>query len=946
MRPALRSAGALLLACALPCTAAAQAPPPAAKAPSRDFAVRCGKLYIEPTASFADAWLVVRDGKVASWGKDAPPPELPVVDYGQRVVMPGIVAVDSDLAGARDDEYAITPDFQAVDGFDFEAPLTSALQGGVTTVYLSPGRERLVSGQGAVIKTSGTDLVQRVLSDSACLRVNFDDGGVNAPRVFEPTAHPTDEDPLLPARVQTPTARIGVLPELRALFAAAPGEHGLVGEGKGENRYDPAALQAVIGGTLTLRAGAWKATDIRRALQLQQELGLHMVLENPQDIAQLAAQAATQKVAATFRMPVLLGRPNPGTEDRLADVRDVRFDAPARAAAAGMTIGLAPALGMSLRDYLVAVGLAVRGGLDAQVALRAIGDQAAAILGVGNRVGTLGKGKDADFVVLSGEPLAIGTMVEATWVDGRLAYERKGEGHLLAVRCGKILDGEGRVHRNGTLIVQGSRIKAVGEDLSIPYGARVIDLPGAVMTPGFVDAWSNLGLAGEGTGVPQGAPNVTLENLIAFDDPMFAQAIAAGVTTVLTSGKDGGPIAGRVAAVKTGARDQQGLVLAKIAGQRAAFDAIGPDADKPLRDAIARARQYAEQWSAYEKALAEWKAGKKPAAAPAPAPPPAPSPPAGAPAAADPVSGTWEGQFDVQGRFSIKFILHLRLEGTKVTGTARLTLGTRELPEQEITNGTFDAGKLRAEFRSMGGNAVLEGTVKDDAFDGKISLGPQGDQPLTMKRTAKGGETPPASAPAQASSGAKSDEPKKPAVDEGQEPMRAVIEKRAALVVRVNRGPAIAAVIALLEKEQLPYVLQDADGALDDHSVFGGRRPPVLLDPELVRDDGRKVIDKAAEFADLDLPLLFGSGDCTGARFLPLHAAYAVRYGLSPDDALAGLTVNPARAFKLDDRIGSLKKGKDADFVVFSGDPFEPQSRILLVACNGELAVDRREEGK
>src|SRR5262249_39644024 len=127
MQPALRSAGALLLAC----TGVAQAPPPAAKAPSRDFAVRCGQRYVEPRAPFAAASLVVRDGKVASWGKDAPPPELPVVDYGQRVVMPGIVAVDSDLAAARDDEYAVTPDFQAIDGFDFEAPLTSALQGGV-----------------------------------------------------------------------------------------------------------------------------------------------------------------------------------------------------------------------------------------------------------------------------------------------------------------------------------------------------------------------------------------------------------------------------------------------------------------------------------------------------------------------------------------------------------------------------------------------------------------------------------------------------------------------------------------------------------------------------------------------------------------------------------------------------------------------------------------------
>jgi imidazolonepropionase-like amidohydrolase len=91
---------------------------------------------------------------------------------------------------------------------------------------------------------------------------------------------------------------------------------------------------------------------------------------------------------------------------------------------------------------------------------------------------------------------------------------------------------------------------------------------------------------------------------------------------------------------------------------------------------------------------------------------------------------------------------------------------------------------------------------------------------------------------------------------------------------------------------------------------------------------------------------MFGTGDCAGARFLPLHAAYAVRYGLDPQAALAALAANAAAAFKLDDRIGTLAKGKDADFVVFSGDPFEPTSRVLLVGCNGELVVDRRKEAK
>jgi hypothetical protein len=171
-------------------------------------------------------------------------------------------------------------------------------------------------------------------------------------------------------------------------------------------------------------------------------------------------------------------------------------------------------------------------------------------------------------------------MVEATYVDGRVAYERQTTSSVLAIRAGRIHDGTGRVHRDGIAIVQDGRIKAVGEDLAIPYGATVVDLPDAVMTPGFVDAFSHLGLAGEGTGVPPGAPGQPLHDAIAFDDP------------------------------------REGMVVRPIVGQRLTHDAIGPDAVKALADQIARGKAYAKQWADYEKALAEWRTGGKPAAEP------------------------------------------------------------------------------------------------------------------------------------------------------------------------------------------------------------------------------------------------------------------------------------------------------------------------------------------
>lgn len=938
MRPAPHWCAAVFAA-ALVAGLRAQTPTPTA---SRSVAVRCGTLLLgDGSPPRTDVWLVIQDGVVASIGAEEPAAALPRVDARGKVVMPGIVAVDGDFGTAADSDYQVTPDAMAVDGFDFERKWLAAWQGGVTTAYLSPGRNRLVSGQGAVVKLAGTDLVTRILSEATCLRLNLGDAALNAPRVFEPVPHPTDETPLEPARIQLPTARIGALAELRARFAAATDQDRRPnGQGSAENRYDEQALAAVVGGKLPLRIAAAKAQDIRAALQLQSELGCRMVLEDPLFLAPLANTAAQQKVGATFRLPIRFGQPTGGGEDRQQPNWLWPLDGPAAAAKAGMLVGIAPAAGSSPRDTLLAAAAAVGHGLPRERALRALGSDAAALLGVDARVGTLAKGKDGDFVVLSGDPLAVGTMVEATWIEGHNVWSRNTKSQALAVRCGRILDGEGRTFRSGVILVQNGRIQGIGEELAIPYGATVLDLPGAVMTPGFVDSWSHLGLAGDGQGVPPGQANQRLHEAVAHDDPMFAPALTAGLTTVLVSGKDGGGSA-RVAALKTGAADPAGMVVQPIAGLRVQHEAIGPDALKPLRDQFERGKQYLEQWRKYDKDLAEWQGGKKPAA---PAPEPAKvEPKPDAKPAEDPLSGTWVAELDIQGRLQLKLTFELRLDGTKVTGNVTLALMGRDTPPRDIENGTFENGVLTVEFRGQQGtSSKFEAKLEGDTLVGKFGLGPAGTQEVVAKRTAKaqGG----AAAPSPRRSDSKPSEdgrPKPPKLDEALEPWRAVLEKRAALVVRCNRGPALAEVIAWLEQEQIPYVLQGAEDLLDDAGLAKGKKPAVLVGPEVVVENDGELLNTAATFADRDQPVLFGSGECAPARFLPLHAAYAVRYGLSPADALAALTLWPARAFRLDDRIGSLRKGKDADFVVFSGDPFEPQSRVLLVVCNGRVVVDQ-----
>jgi len=73
---------------------------------------------------------------------------------------------------------------------------------------------------------------------------------------------------------------------------------------------------------------------------------------------------------------------------------------------------------------------------------------------------------------------------------------------------------------------------------------------------------------------------------------------------------------------------------------------------------------------------------------------------------------------------------------------------------------------------------------------------------------------------------------------------------------------------------------------------------------------------------------------------LPLYAALAFKSGMNPIEALKAITINPAQILGVDDRIGSLKTGKDADIVVFSGDPLDVRSQVEKVIINGELVKE------
>ena len=75
-------------------------------------------------------------------------------------------------------------------------------------------------------------------------------------------------------------------------------------------------------------------------------------------------------------------------------------------------------------------------------------------------------------------------------------------------------------------------------------------------------------------------------------------------------------------------------------------------------------------------------------------------------------------------------------------------------------------------------------------------------------------------------------------------------------------------------------------------------------------------------------------------QYLPLCAGLAVKHGLSMEEGLKALTIYPARICRVDDRVGSLKRGKDADIAIFSGNPMEIFTKTLYTIIDGEIIYD------
>jgi imidazolonepropionase-like amidohydrolase len=372
-----------------------------------------------------DGVLVVRDGKIVAVGSREAvkvPRGATVHDVSGKVLMPGLVDTHSHVGGGRgaDRSGPIQPAVRVMDSIDArDASFQRARAGGLTTLNVMPGSGHLMSGQTVYLKLREAETIDDLLIHTADGRIA---GGMKM-------ANGTNSrrDPPFPGTRAKSAALVREQFVKAQAYREKLARAGDDPDKRPDRDLDMEALVEVLEGRRVVHHHTHRHDDILTVLRLQEEFGFRVVLHHVSEGWKVADEIAKAGVPASI---IVIDSPG-GKEE----ARDVAFKTGGILERAGVLVAFHTDDWITdSRLFLRSAALAVRAGMSRRGALEAMTLAGAKMLDLADRVGSLEAGKDADFIVLSGDPLSVYSHVEQTWVEGAKVFDRSlPKDHLLAV---------------------------------------------------------------------------------------------------------------------------------------------------------------------------------------------------------------------------------------------------------------------------------------------------------------------------------------------------------------------------------------------------------------------------------------------------------------------------------------------------------------------------------
>jgi imidazolonepropionase-like amidohydrolase len=374
--------------------------------------------------------LVIQNGKILAVGS-AETTTIPThaikIDLTGKILMPGLVDSHSHIGGwpgfSADNSEPIQPEMRALDGIDSrDATIQRAQAGGITTANLMPGSGHLISGQTVYAKLRDVGSVEDMFITLPDGRMA---GGVKMANGTNPIKQAT--------YAKFPGTRAKSAALVREAFVAAQEYRDKLARTIDDPEKRPArdlgleTLVDVLEGRRTVQHHTHRHDDILTVLRLKREFGFNVVLQHVSDGWKVADQIAAAGVPCSL---IVLDSPGGKLE-----AADVAWRTGAVLEKAGVLVGFHTDDYITDSRFLLrSAALAVRGGMTRAGALRALTINNAKILELDDRIGSLEPGKDADFIVLSGDPFSVYTRVEQTFVEGQRVFDLADPAdHLFAV---------------------------------------------------------------------------------------------------------------------------------------------------------------------------------------------------------------------------------------------------------------------------------------------------------------------------------------------------------------------------------------------------------------------------------------------------------------------------------------------------------------------------------
>ncbi|MDE2692049.1 MAG: amidohydrolase family protein [Acidobacteriota bacterium] len=373
-----------------------------------------------------DGVLVVQGGRITEvGGPDTRTPRGAVEhDVSGKVLMPGLVDTHSHIGSVSggDRSSPLHPDVRNLDSIDIASDsIWRARSGGITTVNMMSGSGHLMSGQTVYVKLrDGARTIEDWLfCDDPLTGIC---GGLKMANGTNSIGQPP-----FPGTRAKSAALVRNLyheaVEYREKMAAAEAEgddEGGDGPAKRDLRME--ALVEVLDGRRIVQHHTHRHNDIATVLRLKEEFGFRVVAQHGTEAWKVAEELAAADVPVSITWIDTPG----GKEETMG--WNMEMGAILEQAGVDVSFNTDDSVTDS-RLLARGAAIAVRYGMSREKAIEGLTLAPARALGLEDRVGSLEVGKDADFVILSGDPLSVYTKVEQTWVEGTMIYDRANPDH-------------------------------------------------------------------------------------------------------------------------------------------------------------------------------------------------------------------------------------------------------------------------------------------------------------------------------------------------------------------------------------------------------------------------------------------------------------------------------------------------------------------------------------